>query len=455
MTGQQQPQLFQIPRTSASGDAMESTLLSLGQDVLPAPGGELPAALAPDLTLDLPAPSIQEQPRQVRGPWGRVDRAAVAAQASITDLVQQSGRIIRERVGICPACGRNDLDVNPTRNTAHCFHASCDFHSVDPIGWLMRVEGYQFLEAVAVIRGEPLPGRSEPRQPLARPTPREKVRTVTQRPFTPLALAAQQALWAQETPVSQEALNYLLSRGFSGDELEQMGVGVADSTVPSALLPLNSEGRPSVMWHDRVIIPTWRGGEVVNLKARTLTPAPPEGDPAREHYRKYLNPLGGSAELIGLEELGGMLPDGVILTEGELDYWTMRVLMPDLPVVAVRGLANLSPAQAQLFAGLRVYVLLDADTHGRRMLLGDLAGLDDAQATETLKSEGQKHGAALAGRRLVQRLRDAGADPWICETGAVGDLNDLLASMNREDTLGVILNAIETATPLRRRRRLA
>lgn len=450
-----QPQLFRrrvAPDRSAPDEVMHQLMGQAGQDVLPAQDGPLPEHLKPNAARD-GRPTQRANERRT-GPRERVDRAEVNALASITELAASSGYLTGRNTGTCPVCGKAGLDVNARRNTAHCYHAGCDFQSVSPIGWLMQVDGYEFLEAVAVIKGAPLPERVTPRpRPSTAPVPRVEVPPApTQRPFTPLAAAARDALWAQTTPVSEAALTYLLSRGFDGDELMAMGVGVADSTVPSDLLPLNAEGRPSLMWRDRVVIPTWAGDTAINLKARTLAPRPAQ-DPDG-HYRKYLNVYGGSAALIGLEALGGTMPETVVLTEGELDWWTMRVLLPDQPCVAVRGLANLSTEQAALFAGCRVYVLLDADTRGNRMLLGDLKGLDDAQARAQLEAEGLSFGAAVEGRRLVRKLLQAGALPLLAETGTAGDLNDLLATLSREDALDTILTALSTAQPLRRRRRL-
>lgn len=450
MTAADVQQLFPLRRQSPGMDAAEALLASLGQTVIPASDATLPANLRPDATRDR-AP-IRRAPERRLAPRERVDRASVNAQASIKALVDQSGYLAGRNTGTCPECGKGGLDVNERRNTAHCYRAGCEFQSVSPIDWLMRVDGYGFLEAVAVITGQPLPERSEPRQPLTVAPRAEIPAPIAQRPFTPLANAAKGALWAQETPVAVNALEYLLSRGFSGDELELMGVGVADSTVPDSLLPLNKEGRTSLMWRNRVIIPTWNGSEAINLKARTLEEKTPEN---AEHYKKYLNVYGGSAELIGLESLGGQMPETIVLTEGELDWWTLRVLMPELPAVAVRGLANLGPEQAQAFAGCRVIVLLDADTHGSRMLLGDLAGQDDGQVREKLEGEGQKFGAAIEGRRLVKKLLSAGAMPLIAETGIDGDLNDLLANLDRDDAREIIAHAVANAAPVRKQRRLS
>lgn len=99
-------------------------------------------------------------------------------------------------------------------------------------------------------------------------------------------------------------------------------------------------------------------------------------------------------------------------------------------------------------------VLLDADTHGHRVLLGDLSAADDAAATAALKAEALKFGPALEGRRLVRRLMMAGTDVHLTATGVEGDLNDLLAHLEREDARAIISAALLDATPLSRRRRL-
>lgn len=50
-------------------------------------------------------------------------------------------------------------------------------------------------------------------------------------------------------------------------------------------------------------------------------------------YKKYLNVAGGSAEFIGLD---GAPPAEVVLTEGELDYHTLRILLPYRACVAAQ-----------------------------------------------------------------------------------------------------------------------
>lgn len=387
-----------------------------------------------------------------REPLERFDAKQINASVDMKQLVSRYGLVPNhEGKCACPAHsgGRTRATLHVYRDHVHCYHSGCGY-TADPIRWVQDREGVDFVDACRILSGQ------APRRQTERPVtfevkdlgPSEPEVAITPRPLAPLALAAQSALWAAETPLAVQAMEYLLSRGFEGDELMTMGVGVIDKTVPDELLPLNRHGTASQMWRSRITIPGWVDGECVSIKGRTLLPEPEDNSDGR--WRKYVNTAGNSTRPFGwdqeLEEDG----DEVIITEGELDLWTFKHLLPGIPVIAVPGLGNLSLDYAQRLAGRKVLLLIDGDTHVHDTTAGALKDATD----EELKQHFEHSGPVIGGRRLARKLLDAGADVWVCSTGAEGDLNDLMNQQGRENAIDTILSALNDARPLRTRRRL-
>ncbi|WP_135227562.1 hypothetical protein [Deinococcus fonticola] len=324
----------------------------------------------------------------------------------------------------CPACDYRAGDV---------FAAVCDVH-----GWDRKTD---FIRAARWLAGDE--DDAQIRQRAAAPRP--EARKLEQRPLQPLADAAKAALWAQETAQARAALEYLLERGFDGDSIERHGFGVIDSSVPDSLLPLNAEGELSRGWRGRVTIPdTDLSSAVVSLKGRTL-----EGPVEGRKYIKYLAVAGLAPQPFGWQRLRES--DTVLMVEGELDALVAKDALPDLPVIAVPGVNVFTKVHAEQLVGRRVLVMTDADTCLERCVLGDLKDVPDADLGQHL----QKPAAAAGARGIVGKLRTAGVDVWVCETGVDGDLGDMLQHLGAEDTREILQWAITSnARPLRRKVRL-
>lgn len=352
----------------------------------------------------------------------------------------------------CPKCGKPELMIYDDH--VHCYTASCRVWW-DVAQIVMHYESVDFPDAVRILKGEGPRGSSEPRKLAPVPAVVEQPEQRPQLDRDALVAAARDAFWAQETEAAQAAMDHLLSRGFDGDDLEMMGVGVIDRSVPRELLPLNREGRPSRMWCDRVIIPGYDDeGRCVSIKGRTLQPEPVDNSDG--FWRKYLNVAGSSTRPYGWSEAVVNSVQRVILTEGELDYWTLRVLFPDELVIAVPGLSNLNETFAALLAGREVVVLVDGDTQLLRSMTGDWKGLGNDELKSAALEAGLKPGPVVAARGLVQRLTAAGARVSVAATGLDGDLNDILRSNidDRETARQIISQALSSAVSLSKRRAL-
>ena len=176
----------------------------------------------------------------------------------------------------------------------------------------------------------------------------------------------------------KDAQAYLEKRGFTPDQIENLGFGfyTTPAEVKATLLKkgyseeeigypsnqVNSEGKSKGSgliydgrWQGRLVGP-WRdrGGRIVNLWARDLSGK-------AENHEKYLMITGGSkASPFGMEAVRGK---DLILVEGFLDALSLRVRgIPD--VVAVGG-TDLSAEQVETLVSARIVSLtLNLDYDG-------------------------------------------------------------------------------------------
>lgn len=383
----------------------------------------------------------------------KFDVNQIKSSVDMRNLVQQYGvSVSREGKACCPAHsgGRSSATLHVYRDHVHCYHSGCGY-TADAIRWVQDREDLDFVDACRVLTGQqPRVQGDAPRRQfeVTQLAPSEPEVVFEARPLAPLARAARDALWNAGTELAVEALEYMLSRGFDADELLAMGIGVIDNTVSNSLLPLNKNGKPSQMWRSRITIPGWVGDDCVSIKGRTLLPEP--ADNSDGMWRKYVNTAGSSTRPFGwsseLENDGA----DVILTEGELDYWTLSLLLPGVHVIAVPGLGNMNIDYAQRLAGRRVTLLIDGDTHVHDTTVGEHRNLDD----DALKSIYAHSGPVIGGRRLARKLLEAGCDVHVAATGRDGDLNDLLRDLGPESALDVICSALSSARSLRPRRRM-
>lgn len=106
--------------------------------------------------------------RLVREPWvaraEEVDLVTAFGAAGVGGALKRAGQ---EQVGPCPACGgRHDkFAIHPTKRRWHCRGISSGGSS--PVGMVMHIAGLPFLEAVALLAGEPDPARKDAPPPSA------------------------------------------------------------------------------------------------------------------------------------------------------------------------------------------------------------------------------------------------------------------------------------------------
>ncbi len=249
---------------------------------------------------------------------------------SLSGLVSRRVRLVRrgrEFSGLCPFHHEKtpSFTVSDDKSFFHCF--GCGAHG-DAIGFVMRTDNLDFLEAV-----EKLAGEAGLAIPQSTPEEREKARRQKTLLETLEAAAAffEARLWS---PAGSGALDYLKARGLDADTIRRFRLGwapddrqslrralTADYTEPllveAGLLHRPAEGEPFDYFRSRVMFPIGdRAGRVIAFGGRVLG----DGQP------KYLNSpespvFEKSRVLYGWSAARAAVADGsnAIVTEGYMD----------------------------------------------------------------------------------------------------------------------------------------
>src|SRR3954467_12012660 len=216
------------------------------------------------------------------------------ARISLADLVGRRVRLVRrgrEHSGLCPFHNEKtpSFYVVEDKGFFHCF--GCGAHG-DAIGFIMRADNLDFIEAVARLAGEA--GIAVPQQ-----TPQERERAQRQKTLLDALAAAAEFYEAQlRAPAGAQARDYLTRRGLDAATIRQFRLSWAPedrqslrralgSEFPEALLgeaglrrvPENG-GTPYDYFGARIMFPIGdRAGRIIAFGGRMLG----DGQP------KYLN----------------------------------------------------------------------------------------------------------------------------------------------------------------------
>ena len=259
------------------------------------------------------------------------------------DIVEVVGRHVQlkkagiNHKGLCPFHGEKSPSfiVSPTRQTYHCF--GCGVHG-NAVGFLMEHSGLGFIDAVQDLAQQV--GMTVP-EDESTPAERERAAAQKQRQATlndVLAKAAEH--YRRQLKTSPRAVDYLKSRGLSGEIAAQFGLGYAPegwrglaSAFPSYDDPLLEESGMVInqgdedtneadrkrydRFRDRIMFPIRSvQGDVIGFGGRVLD----KGEP------KYLNSpetpvFSKGRELYGLHEARTALRQRgyALVVEGYMD----------------------------------------------------------------------------------------------------------------------------------------
>jgi len=300
------------------------------------------------------------------------------------DVVEIVGRYVQLKkgganyLGLCPFHGEKtpSFTVSPAKQFYHCFGCG---KSGDAIRFLMEYAGMNFVEAV-----KDLAGQYGMQVPEDERSPAERAREAEQRQKQSTlndVLEKAGAAYRKHLKNSPRAVDYLKSRGVSGEVARQFGLGYAPegwrtlaNVFPSYDDPLLAESGLVIVneeddkrydrFRDRVMFPIRNvKGECIGFGGRVLG----EGTP------KYLNSpetpvFSKGRELYGLWEARNALRDAgyVLVTEGYMDVIGLAQLgFPN--AVATLGTACTTDHVQKLFRFTDSVVFsFDGDAAGRR-----------------------------------------------------------------------------------------
>ena len=259
--------------------------------------------------------------------------------------------------------------VSPTKQFYHCF--GCGAHG-SAISFLMEHQGMSFPDAVEELARAA--GLTVPQENNHTATPRVDIAPLTE------VMARAARLYRDQLKQSPKAIEYLKSRGLTGEVAARFGLGYAPDgwqnlqaifpdyqahTLLEAGLVIDSEeGRRYDRFRDRVMFPILdQRGNVIGFGGRVIGPGEP----------KYLNspetPLFEKGrELYGLTQARNEIraTDTVIVVEGYMDVVALAQFGVN-NAVATLGTATTGTHIQKLFRQAeRVVFCFDGDKAGRK-----------------------------------------------------------------------------------------
>jgi DNA primase len=261
-------------------------------------------------------------------PQGFFDQ--LRSRISLPHLIGRRVKLVRrgrEHAGLCPFHQEKtpSFYVVEDKSFFHCF--GCGAHG-DAIGFVMRADNLDFLEAVEKLAGQV--GLTVPQA-----TPEERGRARRQKTLLEVLEAAasfyQQGLWV---PAGRRALQYLRRRGLDDDTIRRFRLGWApgdrralrrsfaadfseELLIEAGLLHRPEEGDPFDYFRGRVMFPIGdRAGRIIAFGGRVLGDGQPKYLNSPEHplFAKGRVLYGWSAARAAKTER----PDAIV-TEGYMD----------------------------------------------------------------------------------------------------------------------------------------
>ena len=361
------------------------------------------------------------------------------ARVPLGSLVGRRVRLIRkgrELAGLCPFHHEKtpSFYVVEDKGFFHCF--GCGAHG-DAIGYLMRAENLDFIEAIERLASEA--GLAVPQQ-----TPQERERAQRQQTLLEALAAAaefyEKRLWS---PIGTRAREYLAARGLDEETVRRFRLGWASDDrqalrralagdFPEALLVEGGllrrpegGGEPYDYFRGRVLFPIGdRAGRVIAFGGRTMGDEQPKylNSPDTPLFEKGRVLYAWAAARGNLARTDGSDASSVIVVEGYMDVIALHragfgtavaPLGTALTEAHLQELWRLSPEPVLCF---------DGDTAGQRAMLRALH-----RALPLLQPGRSLRFAVLpSGEDPDSLLRDRGTPAFAEILGAARPLSEML-----------------------------
>jgi DNA primase len=299
----------------------------------------------------------------------------VLARVDIVDLIERHVPLKKGGANYSACCPFHNekspsFTVSPTKQFYHCF--GCGAHGT-AIGFLMEYAGVSFPDAIRELAQQV--GLQVPED--ERPDPKKQAQSQSLLEIT--ARAAK--FYREQLKQSPKAIDYLKSRGLTGEIAARYGIGYApegwqglrtvfgeqyeqQALVEGGLVITNDTGRRYDRFRDRVMFPIHdQRGNIIGFGGRVLG----QGEP------KYLNspetPLFEKGrELYGLHQARQSIRESntVVVTEGYMDVVALAQFGFG-SAVATLGTATTATHIQKLFRQAeRVVFCFDGDKAGRK-----------------------------------------------------------------------------------------
>ena len=280
----------------------------------------------------------------------------------IEDVVREFGVELKRNKALCPFHQEKDpsFSVDPKKQIARCF--SCMDRAVDVIGFVVKVNGFSFVEAVeflaqrAGIELEPL--TPEQKRAIQKSIRRKEILDITVQFYHKRLIENKY----------QDPLGYIKERGFTKEILDSFKIGLAekeglrDYLVKSGISEEEGievgvlsvwNGIVRDFYQNRLIFPVLVKGGVILITARALE---------KNNTAKWLHLKGGINNLYNEDALTS--EGEVLICEGASDVLTATI--KGYKAVGVLGSLAFDPGYYEKFNKIeQVFVCFDADKAGK------------------------------------------------------------------------------------------
>ncbi len=303
------------------------------------------------------------------------------ARTDIVDLIDQRVRLKKAGKNYQACCPFHNekspsFTVSPDKQFYHCF--GCGAHGT-ALGFLMEYDGLEFLDAIDEMAS--MHGLTVPRENTGGSSPQQQAAARAERQDLYSLLNDINRFYQQQLRSAPAAIDYLKSRGLSGEVVKHFGIGYVpdqwDSVkrryaknrdterqlIDGGMLLQNDNGRIYDRFRDRIMFPIRdRRGRTIGFGGRVLG----DGTP------KYLNSpetpvFHKGRELYGLYEVRQTHrnPERVLVVEGYMDVVALAQFGIDYAVASL-GTSTTSDQLQLLYRTTReVICCYDGDRAGR------------------------------------------------------------------------------------------
>ena len=278
----------------------------------------------------------------------------------VRDVISEHTSVNGSNMAICPFHndGTPSLSISSEKEVWHCF--GC-LKSGDVFTFVQEINHCSFLDAVKLLA-------KRARYTIPFSTPEEDQKMEAENKIQEVRRAAVD-FYHRRLMEIPSIRDHLRERGLTDALIEKHQIGFADGgltqylteqlsfladiCIESGVLRRNTRDQLTDWFNDRIVLPNWRGRDIVHITGRTIH-ADTRENPKYRH-------IPGNMEIWGLDSAKNK--DEVVIVEGIFDALSLHLW--DIPAVALVGVHLKDEDVSKFERFKRVYVCLDGDETGR------------------------------------------------------------------------------------------